>query len=182
MAPRPNWKGYLKLSLVVTPAPVYSSLAGTSYSPNMALSSLSSLSSSPLLPLNQSMLYSTAFLSPNTAYTSLSNLPLFPSAFSSSPPSSPFTSSHLLMPGLSTPHLPGNSIGGNPSNVPNAVGLDSASSLLALTGPSPITWQRTLRAPAGLTAAITPSPEQQQQQHHQQQQQQRAAAAAAAAS
>ena len=173
------------LSAVVTPAPVYSTLSGASFSPNMPLSSLSSLSSSPLLPLNQSMLYSTAFLSPNTTYTSLSNLPLFPSAFSASPPSSPFTSSHLLLPGLSTPHLPVSSIGGvGASSVPSAVGLDSASSLLALTGPSPITWQRSLRAPqATITAAITPSPEQQQQQQPQQpqpqqlQQQQRTTAA-----
>ena len=160
------------LSAVVTPAPVYSTLGGASFSPNMQLSSLSSLSSSPLMPLNQSMLYSSAFLSPNTTYTSLSNLPLFPSAFSSSPPSSPFTSTHLLLPGMSTPHIPVTSIGGMSSSVPSGVGLDNASNLLALTGPSPITWQRTLRAPAAMAAAMTPSPEQQQQQLQLQQQQQ----------
>ena len=152
------------LSAVVTPAPVYSSLAGTSFSPNMSLSSLSSLSSSPLMPLNPSMLYPTAFLSPNTTYTSLSNLPLFPSAFSSSPPSSPFTSSHLLLAGLSTPHLNISSLGGGPAHISSHVGMDSASSLLALTGPSPITWQRSLRLPATMAASMTPPTDQQQQQ------------------
>ena len=172
----PSHLHHLPLSSVVTPAPVYSSLSsGFTHSPGMAMSSLGgSLSSSPLMPVNMSLHglgFPSSFLSPQTSYTSLSNLPLFPSsAFSSSPPSSPFPHNphQLMLPHLSTPHLaslglPSSLSASSASSSPSleSGSFNAAGSLMPLTSASPITWQRSLRA-AQLPAptASTPSPEQ----------------------
>ena len=150
------------LSSVVTPAPVYSSLSGGvfSHSPGMTMSSLGSLSSSPLLPMSMGLhglQYGSSFLSPQTPYTSLTSLPLFPSsAFSSSPPTSPYpTAGHqLLLPHLSTPHMAGVGLQQPQSSPP---GMDTSSShLMALTGASPITWTRGLRGP-GVQSVVAPT-------------------------
>ena len=169
----PSHLHHLPLSSVVTPAPVYSSLSsGFSHSPGMALSSLGgSLASSPLLPVNMSLHglgFPSSFLSPQTSYTSLANLPLFPtSAFSSSPPSSPFPPNphQLMLPHLSTPHLaslglPSSLSASSASSSPSFEFVGFSNSLMPLTSASPITWQRSLRvAQLPAQTASTPSPE-----------------------
>ena len=165
---------HLPMSSLVHPAPVYSSLTSAfAHSPGMPLSSLSgSLASSPMLPIHMSlhgMGFPPSFLSPQTSYTSLANLPLFPSsAFSSSPPSSPFPSNPhhtLLLPHFSTPHMSSIGLAASlsASSTSSSPSLDAVgfSGGLTLTSASPITWQRSLRVAQPQTqSASTPSLEQ----------------------
>ena len=145
----------LPMSTVVTPAPVYGTLGGFNTSPGMTMSSLGSLTSSPLLPVNMSLhglQFPSSFLSPQQGYASLSSLPMFPSsAFSSSPPSSPFPPAghHMMLPHLGTPHLTGMGLGSmaasSASSSPSLETGSGLTSLMGLTSASPITWQRSLR-------------------------------------